>query len=92
MKKIHLGILLGTIAGILDVVPMLIQKLSWDADISACVFWIVAGFFIATTTIKYKGAIKGIIISLLLLCPLAIIIGRKEPISLIPILLMNLIL
>jgi hypothetical protein len=30
-----LGILLGICAGIIDVLPMLAQNLSWDADISA---------------------------------------------------------
>jgi len=35
MKKIRLGILLGAVAGIVDVIPMLLQNLSWDANVSA---------------------------------------------------------
>jgi hypothetical protein len=41
MKKIKIGILLGIIAGIIDVIPMIIQKLTWDANISAISMWIV---------------------------------------------------
>ncbi|MEK7167162.1 MAG: hypothetical protein AAB732_02025 [Patescibacteria group bacterium] len=92
MKKTQLGILLGIIAGIIDVVPMVLQKLTWDANLSAFTFWIVAGFFIATTNISLKGALKGVVISILLLIPLAFIIGWQEPVSLIPITIMNLIL
>lgn len=92
MKKTRLGIILGIIAGIIDVIPMIIQKLTWDANISAFTFWITAGFFIATTNIKLKGALKGITISLILLIPLTVIIGWQEPMNLIPVIIMNLIL
>ncbi|MFH1211526.1 MAG: hypothetical protein V1659_01200, partial [Candidatus Woesearchaeota archaeon] len=78
--------------GIIDVIPMLFQNLSSDADLSAFTFWIVAGFFIASTKTKLKGALKGIVVSLIMLIPLAIIIGWKQPASLIPIIVMNVIL
>lgn len=92
MKKIKLALILGIIAGIIDVIPMLIQKLSWDANLSAFFFWIIVGLVIATTNIKLKGAIKGIVISLILLVPLAFIIGWNSPLTLIPIVIMTLIL
>lgn len=92
MNKIRLGILLGVFAGIIDVTLMLIQKLPWDANFSAFAFWIISGFFIATSNIKFKGAIKGVIISSFVLLPSAIIIGWKEPFSLIPIFIMTFIL
>ncbi len=92
MNKIQLGILLGIMVGIIDLIPMLIQKLTWDANLSAFSLWIVSGFLIAAADIKIKGAVKGIIISILILSPSAILIGWKEPFSLIPILIMTLIL
>ena len=92
MKNIKIGILYGIIAGLIDVIPMIIQKLSWDADLSAFFFWIVCGFVISCSTINLKGAAKGLAISLALLVPLAIIIGWSEPLTLIPILIMNVIL
>lgn len=92
MKKIQLGILLGIMAGIIDIIPMIFQKLTWDANLSALSLWIVSGFLIATTTLKLKGAVKGIIIPLLVLLPASILIAWKEPISLLPIILMTLIL
>lgn len=92
MKKIQLGLLFGFIAGIIDVIPMLIKKLTWDANLSAFTFWIITGFLISTTDLKLKGALKGIFISVLLLLPLAFIIGWQQPKSLIFIIIMNIIL
>lgn len=92
MKKIKLGIILGVVAGIIDVIPMIFQKLTWDANLSAFTFWIVSGFFISSTNLNFKGAGKGIIISLILLIPLTFIIGWRDPTSLIPIITMNVIL
>jgi len=92
MKKTQLGILLGIIAGIIDVIPMLLQKLTCDANLSAFFFWVISGFLIATSNLKIKGVFKGIIISFLVLLPSAIIIGWQEPFSLIPIGIMTLVL
>ena len=47
MKKIKIGLLLGIAAGVIDVIPMVIQNLTWDANISAFTMWIVVGFLIA---------------------------------------------
>jgi len=92
MKKIICGILFGVLAGIIDLIPMLIQKLSWDANLSAFSLWIVSGFLIADSNLKINKALKGILISFLILIPSAFIIGWKEPISLIPIFVMTVIL
>jgi hypothetical protein len=92
MKKRTLGVMCGLMAGIIDLIPMLIQKLSWDANFSAFSLWIVSGFLIGTTNLKIKGAFKGTLISFLVLLPSAILIGAKEPLSLIPIVIMTLIL
>jgi hypothetical protein len=92
MKNIKIGILFGILAGVIDVVPMIIQKLSWDANLSAFIFWVVSGFIVSISNLNLKGALKGLVLSLALLAPLAIIIGWSKPLSLIPILTMNIIL
>jgi hypothetical protein len=92
MKKIKIGLFMGVSAGVLDVIPMLIQKLPWEANISAFLMWIVTGFFISTSTLVIKPALKGLIISLLVLLPAALLIGWAEPFSLIPVLVMTIIL
>ena len=92
MNKKIIGILLGVIAGVIDVIPMIMQKLTWDANLSAFTMWVVIGFLIASIELKMNPILKGILISFLVLLPLAIIIGWKEPSSLIPIAIMTTII
>ncbi|HNZ42964.1 MAG TPA: hypothetical protein PKN41_06440 [Bacteroidales bacterium] len=92
MKKIFLGIVFGILAGLIDVTPMIIQDLSWDANISAFSMWVVIGFLLSIIELKMNSILKGILISYLVLLPLAVLIGWKEPISLIPIFVMTTIL
>jgi len=91
-RKIIIGILLGVVAGILDVIPMVLQELTWDANISAFSMWVVVGFLISISELRIPAVLKGILTSLLVLLPCAIIIGSKEPMSLVPIGIMTLVL
>ncbi|MFC1711204.1 hypothetical protein ACFLZ1_01320 [Patescibacteria group bacterium] len=91
-RKILIGVICGMVAGIIDVVPMVFQKLTWDANFSAFTMWIVVGFFLSTTSLKVNGVTKGIIFSFLVLSPSAILIGWSSPLSLLPIFIMTLIL
>jgi hypothetical protein len=92
MKKLIIGVVFGAFAGIIDIIPMILQKLTWDANISAFTMWIISGFFISTTELKINSIVKGILISFLLLTPCAILIAWKEPKSLIPVSIMTLLL
>lgn len=91
-RKIIIGLGLGSVAGIVDVIPMIFQKLTWDANLSAFCMWVIAGLLISTSNLKLPGILKGVLISFLLLTPTAVLIGAKEPFSLVPISIMTLIL
>ena len=91
-RKILTGLLIGLAAGIIDVIPMIIQGLTWDANLAAFSMWIIIGFFLSVTNMKIKGVLKGLVISFLVLIPNLFIIGWKEPKSLIPIFIMTIIL
>ena len=90
--KILIGLAVGVIAGVIDVIPMIMQHLTWDANLSAFAHWIIIGFVIATSTLPLKGALKGLLIALALFIPVGILVGWKEPFSLIPMLVMSVIL
>ena len=92
MKKIQAGLVFGAIAGVLDVIPMIMQNLSWDANLSAFTMWVVVGFLVSTSNLKINSILKGILIAFLVVSPIAIIIGAQEPRTLIPIGIMTLIL
>jgi len=92
MNRFFAGLLFGAVAGVIDVVPMVLQGLSWDANLSAFCLWVVVGFFIATSRLTLSAPVKGILIAFLVLAPAAILIGWNQPVSLLPIAIMTLIL
>ena len=91
-SRIAKGIFLGVFAGIIDITPMIIQKLPIQSILSAFSMWVVLGFLINTSTLKITGALKGLLLSFLVLLPTAILIAQAEPASLIPIGIMTVIL
>lgn len=91
-KKVFLGTILGIVAGVIDITPMIIQKLPVHSILSAFSMWVVLGFIINTSALKIKGALKGLLLSLLVILPTAILIAQAEPISLIPIGIMTIML
>ena len=90
--KIIKGTALGAIAGIIDIAPMMLQKLPVYSILSAFSMWVVLGFLVNTSTLKMNGALKGLLLSFLVLLPTAILIAQGEPVSLIPISIMTVIL
>jgi hypothetical protein len=92
VNKILIGISLGIIAGILDITPMIIQKLPLQADLSAFSMWVVIGFLLSVTTISMPSILKGLLISFLVLLPSAFIIAWDNPIALLPIFIMTTLL
>ncbi len=91
-RQIITGILLGIIAGFLDLIPMVIQKLPWNANLSAFIMWVVVGFLVSVIELPVINTLKGLIVANAVLFPNIFIIGGKEPISVIPILIMTTIL
>jgi hypothetical protein len=88
-KRITIGVAVGFVAGIIDVGPMIINKLPIDADLSAFSMWVICGFLISVVNISMHPVLKGLIVSFLVLTPCLILIAWKEPSSLIPILIMT---
>jgi hypothetical protein len=91
-KRILIGLIIGIVAGLIDVIPMIIMKLPCEADISAFSMWVVVGFLLGTTELKLHGVMKGILLSILVLLPAFIIIAWEEPLSQIHIVIITLVL
>jgi len=90
MKNILLSFMLGALAGVIDIIPMIIQKLDKHAIASAFVQWLVLGFII--TFIKIPGLDgwqKGLVVAVLLSLPIVILVAKTDPKSIVIILLMS---
>ncbi len=92
MENILLTLVIGVIAGIIDIVPMIIQKADKDSIISAFVQWMVVTFVIMNIDLGVVNWLKGLIVAVLMAAPIIILIAKKEPKSVIPILVMSMVL
>jgi len=92
MKKIVIALIIGIAAGIVDVVPMMVQQLNGYACLSAFVHWVVLGLIIPFIGWNLKGWLKGILVSVLALLPVMVLVMEKEPMSLIPMTAFSLLL
>jgi len=92
MKNILIALIIGLIAAIIDVVPMIIQKIDKSACISAFVQWIILGLIIPYVYWNMQPWLKGLIISELVTLPVMILVFAKEPKSVIPIFIFTAVL
>jgi len=92
MNKLIISILIGVIAGIIDVIPMIIQKLDKSANWSAFIHWVVLGIIISYIDMPITPWLKGLIIAELTAIPIIIIVAKGEFKAIIPIVVMSAIL
>lgn len=92
MKKMFISLGTGVCAGIIDTVPMLIQKIDAYATISAFVHWVVLGFIISYIKLQISAWLKGIIVAVVSALPIVVLVFEDDPQSVIPILGMSVIL
>ncbi|HHH53620.1 MAG TPA: hypothetical protein ENK91_08175 [Bacteroidetes bacterium] len=92
MSKLVISIVIGAIAGIIDVIPMIMQKLDKTANWSAFVHWIVLGFIISYVDIPVSPWLKGLIIAEAVTIPIMIIVAKDGIKSIIPIIIMTAVL
>ncbi|MFA5879105.1 MAG: hypothetical protein WC860_02920 [Candidatus Margulisiibacteriota bacterium] len=93
MKKLTLSFLFGALAGLIDVIPMILQGLNWYANASAFMQWLILGVVISHIEILgLKSWLKGLIVAECAVIPIEIIVAQNGAITIIPILIMTAIL
>lgn len=93
MKGILISLLIGAIAGIIDIIPMVIKKMDIYPILSAFIQWVILGLVIAHIQIGgLESWLKGLIVAVILALPISILVFKTEPKSVIIILIMSVIL
>jgi hypothetical protein len=92
MKNIFIALIIGVSAAIIDVVPMIIQRIDKSACISAAVQWIVLGLIIPYINWDMQAWLKGLLIAELTALPIMVLVFAKDPKSIIPIIIFSAIL
>lgn len=92
MNNLTIAILIGLVAGTIDVLPMIIMKLDKISSISAFVHYFVLGLIIPFVNWDLSPWLTGVIISFLSALPIMIIVFPKDKKALIPMLVFSIIL
>lgn len=93
MKEILLTLLVGIIAGIIDIAPMIKMKLDKYAILSAFTFYFVMPFIIYNLNfINNLWWLKGGLITLVLSIPTTILIAKADKKGCIPVIIMSILL
>lgn len=92
MNDFLISVLIGIVAGFIDVIPMIIMKLDKIANISAFTHYFVLGLIIPFVDWGLNQWISGMIISFLSALPVMIIVYPKDKKSLIPMTVFSIIL
>ncbi len=93
MITILLTALIGIIAGVIDILPMIKMKLDKYAIFSAFVFYFIMPFIIFNTELFVMvWWLKGGVITLALALPVIIIVSREDKKSVPPMVVMSIVL
>jgi hypothetical protein len=79
MKIYLISLLIGLIAAVIDVAPMIIRKMDKLFIISAFFVWIVLGIFIPRINFVSISFLNGIIVSVLFVLPMTFLIYKLDP-------------
>jgi hypothetical protein len=92
MNRILLSLTVGALAGIIDIIPMFMQKLDRYSIASAFIQWVILGFVINHIEFGVGGWLKGLIVAVLLSIPVIALVVKADPKSAVPIVVMSAIL
>jgi len=92
MNNILIALTIGIIAGIIDVVPMIIKKLDKVSNLSAFVHWVILGLIIPFVDWNIEPWLKGFILGELSAIPIMIMVYPKDKKALIPMIIFSAIL
>ncbi|HHJ52595.1 MAG TPA: hypothetical protein ENJ89_05330 [Caldithrix abyssi] len=92
MNEILTALAIGIAAGIIDVVPMIIQKMDKYANLSAFMHWVVLGLIIPFVSWNIAPWLKGFIIAELSAIPILMMVAPTDKKAIVPITIMSAIL
>lgn len=78
MSKILISLIIGLIAAIIDVVPMIIKRLDLKYILSAFTMWIVMGLLVYEVNYSKFSTVNGLITALLVYLPMSFLIFKLD--------------
>jgi hypothetical protein len=79
MKGYLISLVIGLIAAVIDVAPMVARKMDKLFIISAFFTWIILGIFIPRINFTTISFLNGIIVAVLFVIPMSVLIYKLDP-------------
>ena len=92
MNDFLIATIIGLVAGLIDIIPMIIQKLNKRDTISAFVHYFALGFIIPFVNWGIVPWLSGIVIAIMTSIPIMIIVYPRDKKAIIPMIVFSLIL
>ncbi len=92
MNTVLISIIIGIVAGTIDIIPMIIQKLNKRDIVSAFLHYVALGIIIPFVDWGIPPWIKGVIIALIKAIPVMVIVYGQDRKAIIPMAVSSLLL
>jgi len=92
MKRSVSVIIIGLIAGALDLIPLFLVDAPLYNMLSIIAFWLVTTFIISKTIVSNNSILNGLVLSMLLMFPMALAVSATNPKDFFPMMLMSILL
>lgn len=92
MKDAWVVFSVGLVAGLLDLIPLVMVGAPWLNMVAIVVFWLVAVLFMAKTTLFANAWLNGLVVAVLIMLPLVLTVYTVNPKDFLPMLSMAVIL
>ena len=92
MPSLIITLLIGAVAGMIDIIPMLVRKLDKRDCAAAFVHWILLGVVIAYLPLPLTPWLKGLVIAEAFAVPVVLMVAKTDKQAIPPILIMSAIL
>ena len=89
MNDFLIALLIGIVAGIIDIIPMIWQKMDKYANLSAFTHWVALGLIIPYVAWNMAPWLKGLIIAELTALPILLIVAPQDKKAVMPIVIMS---
>lgn len=91
-RKITTAVIVGLVAGFIDLIPLIMVKAPLLNMVSILLFWIITSYFVASVTLLRNKVMNGLVLSTLNMLPLVVVIYTINPKDFMPMLSMAFIL
>ena len=91
-NKTLISLLIGALAGVIDILPGVIQGVDYRITMAGFTYWVGVGFMVAHVSLPIKDWLKGLVVAMILSIPGAILISVVDARSVLPMLIITVLL